>query len=127
MNTLESIGYKGPQGHFRLILRLPRRIRSVDFLATQIASVWNVKAGGADFFPLFEVSAEYLRRLEIQTVGGQCVPSLDSGRGVSGDLCRAAGEPGSTRHFITQGHGHRHHPRREFNNPQRRKRPAVLS
>jgi len=37
--------------------------------ATQIAREWNVVASGAGFVTRFEVSAEYLKRFPIQTVG----------------------------------------------------------
>ena len=38
--------------------------------ATQIARNWNVKADGRGFVTRFEVRADYLRRFDIQKVGG---------------------------------------------------------
>ncbi|MDY6939731.1 MAG: hypothetical protein SWY16_19025 [Cyanobacteriota bacterium] len=38
--------------------------------ATQIARDWNVKASGAGFVTRFFVSAEYIKKYPVQTVGG---------------------------------------------------------
>jgi hypothetical protein len=38
--------------------------------ASQITRDWNVKADGRGFVTRFEVRAQYLRRFEIQKVGG---------------------------------------------------------
>lgn len=38
--------------------------------AAQIAQDWNVKASGAGYVTRFEVRTEYVRKFDVQTVGG---------------------------------------------------------
>jgi len=38
--------------------------------AIQIARDWNVKASGAGYVTRFEVDSEFMRRYQVQTVGG---------------------------------------------------------
>jgi hypothetical protein len=39
--------------------------------AIQIARDWNVKASGSGYVTMFKVKSEYLKKFEIQNVGGE--------------------------------------------------------